>query len=72
MKTAQSIADIMSTPFYSQFTEEQIIAQLTTNAKQLHETADKAKRMNKKIGGYTSEQWKERAEHFDSILNTKS
>lgn len=72
MDSINSLSDLKAIPFYSQFTTEQLTAQLKANALQLRQTSAKAKRTGKKIGGYTWEQWLERAEHFEKIIATET
>jgi DNA uptake protein ComE-like DNA-binding protein len=65
---AKSIADIKAVPFFSQFTDEQIIVQLKKNIETLEVMKAKADKTGKKVGGNTSEQLAELIQNYKNII----
>lgn len=67
---AKSISDIKSSPFFAQFTTEQIANQLAKNAAALREMHKKAIAKGGKYNHYTADELAESALYYESLSKT--
>jgi len=65
---ANSIQDIKKVPFFSQFTDEQILNQVKKNASVLRGMEKKARLTGKKVNCYTESQLSAAALHYEKMI----
>lgn len=64
MRKPQTIEELKSIPFYSQFTEQQLKAQCLRCAEGMEVLERQARRTGKKAGGFTLAEILEMKEHY--------
>lgn len=66
--TAKSIQDIKNVPFFSQFTDEQIRAQVQKSLEGIEGMKARAIKTGKKVGGFTVAELDEMITNYKTIL----
>lgn len=70
MEKIKSIQDLKKIPMFSQFTDEQILAQYKKNLQGLEQMKEKADKTGKKVNGYTADQLGELIQDYKNIIAT--
>lgn len=70
MKTAKSIQDIKSFPFFSQFTDEQILQQVKKSKEGIELMRARAVASGKKYAGFTVAELDEMIENYKLIIES--
>jgi hypothetical protein len=68
MKVSESIADIKSMPFFSQFTDEQLRTQISRNISGVEEMRNRAIKTGKNVGGFSVSHLTEMVNSYKTIL----